>query len=223
MAAELDVGAVIRRVLDIYVEQASVLMPAAAVVFAFTGILVSVLISVSPGLALLAAAIYLCAVTLFAGMVVHLVADIQDGRRDATARQLLASTAPVFGQLLLVGLVVTIGLMAGFLLLVIPGLILMTIWAVAVPVVVLERPGVFASLSRSRGLVRGNGPRVFAVLLVLVVFVLVAGNVLDRLAMSLGTATGIVVTVIVGVLSAPLSALAASVLYFDLRARTAAQ
>jgi hypothetical protein len=37
MAERLDVGGVIRRVFDIYVEQASVLLPASAVVFVISG------------------------------------------------------------------------------------------------------------------------------------------------------------------------------------------
>ena len=180
MAAQVDVGAVIRRVFDIYVEQAAVLMPAAAVVFAFTGILGGVLIAASPTLAFLAVAIDLVAVTLFTGMVVQLVADVQDGRRDATPRQLLGAAAPVLGQLILVGVVVAVGIMAGFILLILPGLILITVWSVAAPVVVLEHPGVFAALRRSRLLVRGNGWRVFAVILALVVLVGAAGNLIDR-------------------------------------------
>ena len=222
MAAQVDVGAVIRRVFDIYVEQAAVLMPAAAVVFAFTGILGGVLIAASPTLAFLAVAIDLVAVTLFTGMVVQLVADVQDGRRDATPRQLLGAAAPVLGQLILVGVVVAVGIMAGFILLILPGLILITVWSVAAPVVVLEHPGVFAALRRSRLLVRGNGWRVFAVILALVVLVGAAGNLIDAAAESAGTGAGIVARVVVGVLSAPLSALAAAVLYFDLRARSAA-
>jgi len=222
VAAQVDVGAVIRRVFDIYVEQAAVLMPAAAVVFAFTGILGGVLIAASPTLAFLAVAIDLVAVTLFTGMVVQLVADVQDGRRDATPRQLLGAAAPVLGQLILVGVVVAVGIMAGFILLILPGLILITMWSVAAPVVVLEHPGVFAALRRSRLLVRGNGWRVFAVILALVVLVGAAGNLIDAAAESAGTGAGIVARVVVGVLSAPLSALAAAVLYFDLRARSAA-
>ena len=45
----LDVGAVIRRVFQIYVDQAPVLMPAAAVVFVFTGMLPALLLDASPG------------------------------------------------------------------------------------------------------------------------------------------------------------------------------
>ena len=221
--ARLDVGAVLRRVFDIYVEQASVLMPAAAAVFVLTGIIAGLLIAASPGLAVLAVAIDLVAVTLFTGMVVSLVADVQDGRRDATAGQLLRAATPVLGQLILVGVVAALGIMAGFILLVVPGLILLTLWSVAAPVVVIENPGVFPALRRSRLLVRGNGLQVFAVILILVVLVGAAGNIVDALAASAGTGAGIVARVVVGVLTAPLAALAAAVLYFELRARAAAQ
>ncbi|HUH80198.1 MAG TPA: hypothetical protein VLZ06_02630 [Solirubrobacteraceae bacterium] len=223
MDARLDIGAVLRRVFDIYFERASVLMPAAAAVFVLTGIVAGVLIVASPGLAVLAVAIDLVAVTLFTGMVVRLVADVQDGRRDATPGQLLRAATPVLGQLILVGVVAALGIMAGFILLVVPGLILLTLWSVAAPVVVIENPGVFPALRRSRLLVRGNGWQVFAVIMILVVFVGAAGNIIDALAASAGTGVGIVARVIVGVLSAPLSALAAAVLYFELRARPATQ
>ena len=55
-ARTLDVGGVIRKVWEIYVDQASVLMPAAAVVFVFTGIISAVLIKAGSGLAILARA-----------------------------------------------------------------------------------------------------------------------------------------------------------------------
>ena len=155
---------------------------------------------------------------LFTGMVVELVADVQDGRRDASAGQLLRAVTPVLGQLILVGLVAGIGIVIGFVLIIVPGLILITIWSVAAPVVVLERPGVFAALGRSRELVRGNGWQVFGVIFVLFFLVVVVSSGIEIAADSAGTAAGIVVRVIVGVLTAPFSALAAAVLYFELRA-----
>src|SRR5208282_1567839 len=157
MQPRIDVGGVIRRVFEIYVDQASVLMPAAAVVFVFTGIISALLVVASPALGLLAVIIDLVAGTLFTGMVVELVADVQDGRRDASPGQLLRAATPVLGQLILVGIVAGIGIVIGFVLVIIPGLFLLTIWSVAAPVVVLERPGVFAALRRSRALVHGNG------------------------------------------------------------------
>src|SRR5580693_1838157 len=105
MQSRIDVGGVIRRVFNIYVDQASVLMPAAAVVFVFTGIISALLVVASPALALVAVVIDLVATTLFTGMVVQLVADVRDGRRDASPGQLLRAATPVLGQLILVGIV----------------------------------------------------------------------------------------------------------------------
>ncbi|HEY4426688.1 MAG TPA: hypothetical protein VGN08_00630 [Solirubrobacteraceae bacterium] len=221
MQSRIDVGEVIRRVFDIYVDQAPVLMPAAAVVFVFTGILSGVIVAASPGLAVIAVLIYLAAATIFTGMVVELVADLQDGRRDAGPRQLLARATPVLGQLLLVAIVGAVGVFVGLVLFVVPGLILFTIWSVSAPVVLLERPPGLRALARSQQLVRGNGLQVFGVILVLDILVLLLGGALELAAESGGTALGIVVRVIVGVLTAPLSALAASVLYFKLRSAAA--
>jgi hypothetical protein len=217
MQGRIDVGAVVRRVFEIYVDQASVLMPAAAVVFVFTGILSTVLVIASPALALVALVIDLVATTLFTGMVVELVADVQDGRRDASPGQLLRAVTPVLGELILVAVVAGIGIVVGFVLIIIPGLVLITIWSVVAPVVVLEHPGVFAALRRSRELVRGNGWPVFGVILVLYILVGVLAFIIEAIAESAGSGLGTVVRVIVGVLTAPLSALAAAVLYFELR------
>jgi hypothetical protein len=217
MTERLDVGGVIRRVFDIYVEQASVLLPASAVVFVITGIVSALLVAAAPGLAVLALLLSLVAGTLFTGMVVELVADIQDGRRDHSPGELLRSATPVIGQLILVGIVAAIGIVIGFFLIIVPGLILLTIWSVAAPVVVLERPGVFASLSRSRELVRGNGWQVFGVIFVLFFLVLFVSSGIEIAADAAGTAAGLVARVIVGVLTGPFSALAAAVLYFELR------
>jgi hypothetical protein len=222
MSARLDVGAVIRRVFDIYVDQAPVLLPASAVVFVITGIVSALLIVAAPGLAVVALLLIIVAGTLFTGMVVELVADVQDGRRDHTAAQLLRAAAPVLGQLILVGIVAAIGIVIGFVLIIVPGLILITIWSVAAPVVVLERPGVFAALGRSRELVRGNGWQVFGVIFILFFLVQIVSGAIAAAADSASTAAGIVVRVIVGILTGPITALAASVLYFELRKVSAA-
>jgi hypothetical protein len=217
MNASLDAGAVIRRVFSIYVDQSPVLMPAAAVVFVVTGILSAVLVALAPVLTLFAAVIALAAITLFTGMVVELVADVQDGRRDATVGQLLRAVTPVLGKLMLVGLVAGAGIVLGFVLVVIPGLILITVWSLVAPVVVLERPPGLKALRRSRELVRGHGWQVFLVIIVLVVGVNIVAAVIEAVGDSAGTGASIVVRVVVQILTAPLSALAASVLYFELR------
>jgi hypothetical protein len=213
----VDVGGVIRRVFDIYVDQAPVLMPAAAAVFVLVGIVSSLLAQSGSVLgALVGLVLTLVATMLFTAMVVELVADVQDGRRDATPSQLLRAATPVLGQLIVVGLVAGIGIVVGFVLLIVPGLILLTIWAVIAPVIVLERPPGLAALSRSRELVRGNGWQVFGVLIVLTVAIAIVSIGIEAAAESAGTGAGIVARVVVGVLTAPISSLAAAVLYFDL-------
>ncbi|HEX7609841.1 MAG TPA: hypothetical protein VF380_04130 [Solirubrobacteraceae bacterium] len=222
MQQRLDVGAVIRQVWSIYVDQASVLMPAAAAVFVVTGIVAALLASGGTVLGVLVAEIIvIVAGMLFTGMVVELVADVQDGRRDSSPGQLLRAAAPVLGQLILVGLAASVAIVVGFFLLIVPGLILLTMWSVFVPVIVLERPAGLGSLGRSRELVRGNGWQVFGVLFVLFVLVGVVSGIIDGAAASAGTGAGIAVRVIVGVLTAPLTALAAAVLYFQLKAAAA--
>ncbi len=217
MTNSIDVGAIIRRTFQIYVDQAPVLMPAAAVVFVISSVFGVLLIAASAGLAFIALIVSLVATTLFTGMVVELVSDVQDGKRDASAGQLLRAVTPVLGKLILVGIVAGVGILIGFILIVIPGLILATLWSVAAPVVVLERPAGLRALGRSRELVRGNGWNVFAVILLLVILVGLVGSGVEIAADAAGTAVGLVVRVIVGILTAPISALAAAVLYFDLR------
>src|SRR5262249_16303357 len=123
------------------------------------------------GLALLIVSLALG--VLYQGMVVQLVQDVQDGRRDHSVGELIRSVDAVFWPLITVSILFTIAVGIGFILLFVPGLILMVIWWVVAPVTVLERPGVLPAFGRSRDLVRGNGWNVFAV--ILLVFLAVAG------------------------------------------------
>jgi len=213
----LKVGAVIRRVFDIYVDQAAVLMPASAAVIGLTGILYVLLEHAGTGTLLLADLVRLVAVTVFTGMVVELVADLQDGKRDATVRKLLSSVMPVVGSLIAVSLVAGLGILVGFILIIIPGLILITIWSVIAPVVVLEHPPGLGALGRSRDLVRGDGWQVFGVLVFLYLLVTVVSLLLIGAATAGSVGLGIVVSVVISVLTVPLEALAAAVLYFELK------
>jgi hypothetical protein len=219
----VDVGRVIRRVAQIYVEQAPVLMPAAAVVFVFTGILASLLVEANRGYELVALLIDLVATTIFTGMIVELVSDLRDGRRDASAVSLLRAVRPIFGQLLLVALVAAAGVVAGLILFVLPGLYLITIWSVAAPVVVVERPPGLGALRRSRELVRGNGWQVFIVILLLTIVVGALAAGIDVAAEGAGRGAGLATRVVVGVLVAPISALSQAVLYFELRGQVVSQ
>ena len=70
---------------------------------------------------------------------------------------------PVFGTLICMGVVIGFG----FILLLVPGIIWATMFAVAVPVCVVERLGPFHSLGRSRFLTKGHRWKILGIALVL--------------------------------------------------------
>jgi hypothetical protein len=152
-------------------------------------------------------------------MVVQLVRDVQDGRRDSSMGQLFESAVPVLGALILAGILAGIGITIGLVLIIIPGLILLTWWAVIVPAIVIDKTGVMGSFGRSRELVRHNGWRVFGVLLVLFLLQLVLGGVVNALANGISDsfASYAIADLIVRVLLVPLSGIAATVMYVELR------
>jgi hypothetical protein len=124
---------------------------------------------------------------------------------------------PVVGNLVLVGIVAGVGVFIGFILVIVPGLLLVTIWSVAAPIVVMERPGRLRALGRSRELVRGHGRQVFSVVFVMVFLVGLLTSGVDLAATSVGAGFGVATRVITGIVATPLAAFAAAVLYFELR------
>ena len=114
-------------------------------------------------LALLGLATAVIGATWLQGAFVYAVQDARDGTFDASLGQIFSRVAPSILPLLGAGLLAGLGIALGFLLLIIPGLFLITIWAVVAPVIVVEKPGVFAAFGRSRELVRGHGWTVFGI------------------------------------------------------------
>jgi len=133
---QISPPAVVSRIWAIYRTQFPLLFGIAVVLFAVQ--FVAVLLLPSADTLPLTALLWALSV-LYQGMVVKLVQDVREGRRDHSVRELVHSVEPVFWQLLAVSLLAGIGIGAGFVLLIVPGLILMVIWAVVAPVTVLER------------------------------------------------------------------------------------
>lgn len=210
-------GAVVSRIWDIYRDQFAVLFGTALILFA----LEFVVLLLVPGASIALAILFFALGVLYQGMVVELVQDIQDGRRDHSIGALISSVEPVFWPLVTVSILFGLALAVGFILLIIPGLILMVIWSVVAPVTVLERPGPFAAFGRSRELVRGNGWQVFGVIVLVFVAVVVISVAAGLIASSLGSLGGALVQWAINAALAPVTALSASVLYFELRGRRA--
>ena len=81
------------------------------------------------------------------------------------------------GAALGVAILSGIGIFFGMILLIVPGLILATMWAVAVPVAVIEEMGVTASLGRSQQLTSGRRWRVFGAYLLTLLITVVGGAI----------------------------------------------
>ena len=104
-------------------------------------------------------------------------------------------------------------------LLLVPGLFLLTIWCLIVPVIVLERVGVGAAFGRSRALVRGYGWPVFGTIVAVFALLIVVSLVIALILSSLPDALARFISSIVsGTLIAPFTALVLTMGYFRLRA-----
>jgi hypothetical protein len=207
-------GAVVSRIWEIYRDQFVVLFTTAVVLYALQFVIALLL---PAALAIVLVVLFWALSVLYQGMVVKLVQDVQDGRRDHSVGQLLRSVEPVFWPLVAVSILFGLGLLVGFILLIIPGLILLVIWSVVAPVTVLERPGITSAFGRSRELVRGNGWNVFGVIVIVFVIVFVISIVAGIAASGLGSVGRALVQWVVNSAIAPVTALSAAVLYFSLR------
>ena len=107
------------------------------------------------------------------GTLVEAVADVRDGRADLSIGETFSRARPHIWTLLGAGILAALGIVAGLVLLIIPGLVLLTWWSLIAPVIVLERVGVMESFGRSRGLVRGHGWSVFGVIVLTIVILLI--------------------------------------------------
>ena len=221
MTGKLDTARVFERIFEIYRDQFTLLVPAAFAVFLLVAIVVGVLVSVAEVLGGIIALLLAIAVTfLYQGMVVEAARDILDGRRDHTIGSLISSVTPVLAPLVGASILAGLGIVLGFIALIVPGLFLLTIWALIAPVIVLERVGAMDSFGRSRELVRGNGWRVFGVILVLVVLQMVLVSVVQSVFGAISDSFLLygLADLLVRGLIAPLSALGVAVMYFELKA-----
>lgn len=206
-------GVVVSRVWEIYREQFGVLFGTAVVLYALQFV-IYLLLPAATGIVLVI--LFWALGILYQGMVVKLVQDVQEGKRDHSVGQLLRSVEPVFWPLVAVSILFGIGVAVGFVLLVIPALILFVIWSVVAPVTVLERPGVWKAFGRSRELVRGNGWNVFGLIVIVWVIVFLVSIAAGLIAAGLGSFGHSLVQWAVNSAIAPVTALSASVLYFAL-------
>lgn len=218
-ANRVSVGDVIGETFRIYRENAGALLGSAVIVFVVVGLLSALLQNVGGfELVLLAALIRLAGHALYVGFVVKLVQDVRDGRRDDTVGDLFAAARPSIFPLIGFGILFALGVGVGFVFLIVPGLILLTFWSVGAPAIVAEGTGPIDAFGRSWRLVRGEAWSVFATLLVVLLIVILIGVVLGAIATPIGDGevATYVAAIISSIITAPIFALAVTIMYFDL-------
>jgi hypothetical protein len=214
----ISVGTIISDAFATYSANLGVLVATSLAVAIAFGIVVGLLNDAGGALMqFLAWIVQLIGTAIYTGFVVRLVQDVRDGRRDLTVGDLFSAAAPAIGGLIIWGILSGIAIGIGFILLIVPGLILMTIWSVGAPAIVVEGISPLDAFGRSYELVRGQAWTVFGVLVCVFLIMLVAFLVAALIGAAIGGVAGaIIVGIIVLALFMPVSALVASTLYFEL-------
>lgn len=180
---EFQIGKVISKSLQVYSENIVIYSLIAAAVGVPTLVLtVTQVAAAQERQAIIAIASFIVIMFLSPlAVAINLHAAFQSMRgRPVSLGESIAGGLSRFLPLLGVMILFTLGATLGFLLLIVPGIILMVMWYVAVPACVLERTGPARSLGRSRELTKGYRWKIFG--LILLVYVLsIIGSVLGSL------------------------------------------
>src|SRR5919108_1962435 len=164
MRRQLDVGSVLARVFQTYGSEIAVILPLAVIVSLIAAVLDAL---ANEGLgslpySLIRLLVDSAAAMIFAGPVIEIVRRNREGEPRTSLGQMLESVWPVLLGLTVASFLYGIGVAIGLILLIVPGLIVLTWWAVVAPVIVIERAGIIEAFCRSRRLVDGNGWMVLA-------------------------------------------------------------
>ena len=123
-----------------------------------------------------------------------------------------------FGSVLLVAFLVGITVAVGFILLIIPGIIFLTLLSVSIPAVVIENRRGTDAMKRSWNLAKENFWHVLGVIIVAAIITGVVGSILRSIGGSSWFGAWLL-SAIAQIITAPFSALVSVLLYLDLRAR----
>jgi hypothetical protein len=196
----------------------------AFVIYLVTAIVVGLLrLAGSVGF-ILGGIVQLFAAFLVQAALIKAVQDVRDGRVDLDLSQTVSAALPYLLPVAAASILAAIGITIGLALIIVPGLILITFWAVIVPCIVIGGAGPIASFGASWRTVRGYAWHVFGtlvlVLLILIAFYFVLTVILLFLPSFLAS---FVSSVVAGTLVAPFQALVVTLIYYRLTAAHANQ
>ena len=194
------------------------------VIYVITAIIVALLSLAGVVGAILGAVVSLAATYVLQASLIKAVQDVRDGRVDLDLSQTVQAALPFLLPVIGASLLAAIGITIGLVLLIVPGLVLLTFWSLIVPFSVLAGSGVFEAFGNSWRTVRGYAWRVFGtyvlVFLILIAFSIILSLILLVLPQFLRS---FVNNVVAGTLIAPFLALVATLIYYRLIAAHAGQ
>ncbi len=200
-----------------YKAHARHLLAIAFVIYLVAAVIAALLALAGTFGSLLGGLVAIIAAFLLQAALVKAVQDVRDGRVDLSIGETVSAATPYLGSVVLASFLAGIAIAIGLVLVIVPGLYLMTIWAVIVPVIVIEGSGALASFGRSQQLVRGRGWHVFATLVLVYVILLVVKLVLGLIFLALPHVLGSgLSSIISGTLIAPYLALVVTLAYYRL-------
>ncbi|MGH3036334.1 MAG: hypothetical protein ACRDMU_04055 [Gaiellaceae bacterium] len=168
---------------------------------------------------LLAALVGIAGAFWLQGTLVEAVRDVRDGRADLSVGETFERVLPVLNRVVLAGILLGVAIGVGFLLLIVPGLVVLTLWIFVIPAIVVEKRGVGESFGRSRELVRGNGWNVFGVIVLTFVLLLGVSIALRLILAPLDDwLASLVQQVVANTLVAPFAIIVWTLSYYRLRA-----
>lgn len=224
METKLDISTTLSESFDTWKAQLQTLVTAAIPVFAVNAVLLFAVLSAGPkGLLLtpLVLAVGMIASAVYAGIVVRAVQQGREGRKP-TFGELWPTVTPYIVPLILTGILVMFAVVVGLIFLIIPGIIIGIHLAVTGPVVVLEDKKYGEAMKRSWAIVKGNAGNVFVVLFVMGLIVGIVGGIMGAIGAGAGGVAGqVIFRFVADIFLAPLSGVAAAVIYFRLAGSTA--
>lgn len=229
-----DLGRVIQRTFAAIKQNAAIFFGAAAILVGLPNVLAafgqSSMLTGGSEMSSLAmifvgALLNLVGLYLLQGMVVKAAVNGFNGKTTAFGEAFSVGIHK-FLPLLGLAIVATLGMMLGFVLLIVPGIMLAVMWSVGSPAVVVEKRGVFASLQRSRELTKGYRWQVFGLLIIYVILSWIIGAAIGGFSLATGgTLTGGTPNLMVNLITEPLVSILSGVvasagvasLYYELR------
>ncbi len=171
---------------------------------------------------------------LMQGVVVHSAISGLNGRSIQLGEALGVGARKAL-PLLWLGILQGICFVLGLILLVVPGLMLMTAWSVAAPVLVMEKRSVEASFGRSGDLTRGHRWSIFGLLVIYFVLAMIISAAVQGLTVAAGVTTtqsgfltatqapslialaAVLISALTSAIQGVISAAGAAAIYYELR------